>query len=147
MSHQETDEQSNGSMLVSLTHWPMCHVCMTFIPSAGSQALSLFNESFQFLPLIYRMRVVLICCMSILTNGVHHFNLHWFPGLFPFYLLDCCFVFECIRESRYACRDQRTILSHCLVQTSDFLILWNARVAGLQTFENLPVPPNSQQEH
>ena len=43
---------------------------------------------------------------------------------------------------QHACRDQRTILSHCLVQTSGFLILWNARVAGLQTFENLPEPSN-----
>ena len=43
---------------------------------------------------------------------------------------------------QHACRDQRTIMSHCLVQTSGFLILWNARVAGLQTFENLPEPSN-----
>ena len=48
---------------------------------------------------------------------------------------------------QHACRDQRTILSHCLVQASGFLILWNARVSCLQTFENLPEHPNSQQEH
>ena len=46
----------------------------------------------------------------------------------------------CIQQ--HACRDQRTILSHCLEQASGFLILWNARVAGLQTFENLPEPSN-----
>ena len=44
--------------------------------------------------------------------------------------------------AEYACIDRRTILSHCLEQASGFLILWNARVAGLQTFENLPEPSN-----
>ena len=47
-----------------------------------------------------------------------------------------------MRIPEHEFRDQRTILSHCLVQASGFLILWNARVAGLQTFENLPEPSN-----
>jgi hypothetical protein len=44
--------------------------------------------------------------------------------------------------AQHACRDRRAILSHCLVQASGFLILWNARVGVLQTFDNLPEPSN-----
>ena len=121
----------------------MCPVCMTFIPSACSPALSLFNESSQFLPLLYRIRVVLLCYMSILTDGVHHFNLYCLPFL-SILAVCCCCKFECMRESgmhipQHACGDQRTILSHRLRQASGTLTLWTARKAGLQTYWNSPV--------
>jgi hypothetical protein len=88
---------------LSVLHTDQCVIfCMTFSPSACSPALALLNESSQFLPLLYRIRVVLLCCISIITNGVHHFNLHCLPVLSHFYLFGCCFVFECIRESGYA---------------------------------------------
>ena len=79
----------------------MCPVCITFSPSACSPALSLFNESSQFLPLLYRIRVVLLCYISILTDRVHHFNLYCLPFL-SILAVCCCCKFECMRESGHA---------------------------------------------